>query len=118
MHLLGVEFSKEEVEAMVCEIDENNDGEIQFEEFVAVMARKMRAYYPPDDVKAAFAVFAGNAPDGMIKMSVLERALQEYGTNKLTAAEAKALVAGLRTDAAGFFAYSDYLDDMYEAYDD
>lgn len=42
---------------MITEIDQNNDGEIQFEEFVAVMSRKVNASYTPDQVKAAFKVF-------------------------------------------------------------
>jgi calmodulin len=117
MSLLGVNFTREEVEAMVCEIDENNDGEIQFEEFVAVMSRKMRAYYPPDEVKAAFAVFAGNASDnGQIKLADLEKALQTYGTTKLTALEARELVAGLRGDNSGYFDYAEYIEEMYEEY--
>lgn len=39
MHMLGMNLTVEEVVAMVTEIDENCDGEIQFEEFLAVMSR-------------------------------------------------------------------------------
>lgn len=42
---------------MIREIDENSDGEIQFEEFVAVMSRKVNCQQKPDDVRRAFKVF-------------------------------------------------------------
>ena len=41
---------------MIMEIDKNNDGEIQFEEFVAVMSRKVQATYTSEEVKNAFKV--------------------------------------------------------------
>ncbi len=53
---------------MITEIDKNNDGEIQFEEFVAVMSRKVQATYTADEVKAAFKVFESGAPSGFVKV--------------------------------------------------
>lgn len=41
---------------MINEIDKNNDGEIDFGEFVAVMSRKVQATYTAEEVKNAFKV--------------------------------------------------------------
>ena len=54
MQMLGMTVTLDEVNVMVEEIDENNDGEIQFEEFVAVMARKMKAMCTSEEIRMAF----------------------------------------------------------------
>ena len=41
MDTLGIDASPEEIEAMIKEIDQDGDGDIDFEEFVAVMSRKV-----------------------------------------------------------------------------
>jgi EF-hand domain pair len=56
MDTLAINASQQEIDLMVLEIDKNNDGEIQFEEFVAVMSRKVQATYTADEVKQAFKV--------------------------------------------------------------
>lgn len=40
MDTLGIDATPEEIELMINEIDQDNNGEIDFEEFVAVMSRK------------------------------------------------------------------------------
>jgi Ca2+-binding EF-hand superfamily protein len=47
---LGIDASSEEIDKMTLEIDENGDGDIGFEEFVAVMSRKVKAAYSADQV--------------------------------------------------------------------
>ena len=51
MDTLGIRASKEEIDLMINEIDEDNNGEIDFEEFVAVMSRKVNANYTSAEVK-------------------------------------------------------------------
>ncbi|CAK9059443.1 unnamed protein product, partial [Durusdinium trenchii] len=76
MDTLGIRTSPEELKLMVSEIDENGNGEIDFEEFVQVMCRKVNTDYTADEVRKAFKVFSGNAPDGCIRVKDLEQALQ------------------------------------------
>lgn len=108
MDTLGIRTSPEELKLMVSEIDENGNGEIDFEEFVQVMCRKVNTDYTADEVRKAFKVFAGNAPDGCIRVKDLEQALQAYGREKLTAEEAKNLVAQIES-VDGFFRYDEYV---------
>lgn len=90
---------------MIGEIDKNNDGEIQFEEFVAVMSRKVQATYTSEEVKNAFKVFEGHAGPGMIKIDDLERALTIYGADRLTNEQVAELISQIDTDANGCFNY-------------
>jgi calmodulin len=80
-------------------------GEIQFEEFVAVMSRKVQATYTADEVKSAFKVFEGTAPPGFIKVEALERALTVYGADRLTNIQVADLINQIDTDQNGLFNY-------------
>lgn len=75
------------------------------------MSRKVNADCTPEEVKRAFRVFSSDAPFGMIRVSDLERALQEYGKEHLSAEEAHALVSQIDCEN-GFFNFSDYVDVM------
>mmetsp|Transcript_75019 Transcript_75019/g.139980 ORF Transcript_75019/g.139980 Transcript_75019/m.139980 type:complete len:163 (-) Transcript_75019:78-566(-) len=108
MDTLGIRTTPEELKLMVSEIDENGNGEIDFDEFVQVMCRKVNTDYTADEVRKAFKVFAGTAPDGSIRVKDLEKALQVYGREKLTPEEAKNLVAQIEC-VDGYFKYDEYV---------
>lgn len=112
MDTLGIDASAEEIEMMIHEIDQDSNGEIDFDEFVAVMSRKVSATYTADQVKNAFKVFEGNAPPGFIKVDVLIRALTMDGTDKLTEDQAHDLVSQLEPDGDGMINYVEYVDLM------
>mmetsp|Transcript_6389 Transcript_6389/g.13797 ORF Transcript_6389/g.13797 Transcript_6389/m.13797 type:complete len:152 (+) Transcript_6389:46-501(+) len=111
MDTLGIRTTPEELKLMVQEIDSNGNGEIDFEEFVQVMSRKVNADYTADEVKKAFRVFAGPEKEGCIKVGDLERALQVYGREKLTEEEAKNLVSQIDAQD-GIFNYAEYVNMM------
>ena len=73
MHTLGLRPSQEELNAMVDEIDADGNGEIDFDEFVTVMSRKVNTSYTPAQVKAAFKVFEKDSPPGFVTMAALEQ---------------------------------------------
>lgn len=113
METLGIQTTPEELKLMVSEIDENGNGEIDFEEFVQVMCRKVNTDYTADEVRKAFKIFAGDAQDGCIRIADLEKALQVYGREKLSAEEAKNLVAQIEQND-GMFKYEAYIKMMME----
>lgn len=78
------------------------------------MSRKVNASYTADEVKAAFKVFEGNAPPGLIKVSTLQRALTTYGTDKLTAEQAAELLNQVEVDRNGLFNYNEYVNLMMQ----
>lgn len=51
---LGVKASPEELDAMLREVDTDGSGEIDFEEFVEVMSRRVNVPYSADEVKQSF----------------------------------------------------------------
>merc|ERR1719453_2043921 len=108
METLGIRTTPEELKLMVSEIDENGNGEIDFDEFVQVMCRKVNTEYTAEEVRKAFKVFSGSAPDGSIRVKELEKALQVYGREKLSAEEAKNLVAQIEC-VDGQFKYDEYV---------
>jgi len=109
MDTLAINASAAEIDLMIGEIDKNNDGEIQFEEFVAVMARKVQASYTAEEVKNAFKVFEGNAPPGQIRLEDLERALCVYGSDRLTSEQVQDLIAQIDVNENGMFNYNDFV---------
>jgi len=112
METLAISASQQEIDMMVSEIDKNNDGEIQFEEFVAVMSRKVQASYTADEVKAAFKVFENGAPPGYIKVDTLERALKTYGSDRLSKEQVQELLNQVKCDSNGLFNYIDFVNEM------
>lgn len=112
MDTLGIDATPEDIESMIAEIDQDGNGTIDFEEFVAVMSRKVNALYTSDQVKGAFKIFEGKNPNGYVKAEGLIKALCTYGTEKLTEEQAHDLVNQLEIDANGMINYSLYVDMM------
>lgn len=115
MDTLGIDATPEEVDQMVSEIDEDNSGEIDFGEFVAVMSRTVNATYTQKQVKDAFKVFEGRAPPGHVHVSQLIAALTECGSEKVSAEMARELVSQLEPDAHGNINYADYVATMMDS---
>jgi len=112
MDTLGIDATPEEIDLMINEIDQDSNGEIDFEEFVAVMSRKVNATYTSEQVKNAFKIFETGAPGGHIKVDTLIKSLTTYGTEKLTDEQAQELVSQLEPDVNGMINYAEYVDMM------
>mgnify|MGYP003313681429 FL=1 len=94
------------------EVDFDRSGEIDFDEFVAVMSRKVSATYTAEQVRGAFRVFESGAPPGHIKVESLVRALTTDGSDKLSEEQARDLVAQLEPDRDGLVNYREYVNMM------
>mmetsp|Transcript_8608 Transcript_8608/g.19800 ORF Transcript_8608/g.19800 Transcript_8608/m.19800 type:complete len:158 (+) Transcript_8608:47-520(+) len=115
METLGLKPNQDELDAMIREIDQDGNGEIEFDEFVQVMSRKVQPTYTPEEVKAAFKVFEtpnSGLPAGHVKTSVLERALTTYGSEKLSVQEAQDLLSQVDPDNTGVVNYVEYVNMM------
>ena len=112
METLGIDATPEEIDLMIAEIDEDNNGVIDFDEFVAVMSRKVSATYTAEQVRGAFRVFESGAPPGHIKVESLVRALTTDGSDKLSEEQARDLVAQLEPDRDGLVNYREYVNMM------
>ena len=57
MNSLGQKPTSAELEAMIKEIDTDGNGEIDFDEFLAMMAKKLQESDLEEDIREAFRVF-------------------------------------------------------------
>mgnify|MGYP006099656399 CR=1 FL=1 len=112
MSTLGINASQEEIRAMVAEIDTDGNGDIDFDEFVAVMSRKVNADYSSKDVKRAFRTFALGQPNGYVSLESVKEALMQHGTVKLNDEQVEELLAQLESDSNGLFNYNEYVNMM------
>ena len=116
MTTLGLKPSAEELNAMVDEIDTDGNGEIDFDEFVTVMSRKVNTSYTPAQVKAAFKVFERDCPAGFVSMAALEQALTTYGSEKLSLSDAQELLSQIEPDENGLINYVEFVNMMTANY--
>ncbi len=112
MDTLGIEITTEELDAMVREIDASGDGNIDFEEFVEVMSKKVSATYTSEQVKHAFHAFEEGDQPGFDRAETIVRALCTYGTEKMTQEQALDLVSQLEVDPNGLVNYEEYVNIM------
>lgn len=103
---------QEEVDLMIQEIDVNGNDDIDFDEFVAVMSRKVNTSYSADQVKAAFGVFEAQTHPGHVRRETLTKALMTYGSDRLTEGQARDLVNQLEADEHGLVNYKDFVEMM------
>ena len=86
-----------------------------FEEFVAVMSRKVDAQYTPSQVRSAFKTFEGDSPPGFIHIKDLEKALCEYSTEKVNQEQAKELIQQLgAANSSGLINYDEFVGMLLE----
>ena len=95
------------------EIDSDNSGEIEFNEFAAMMSRRVNPSYSAAQIKNAFKVFeTSETPPGFVKIETLFEALTTYGETKLSAKEARDLLSQLDQDRTGIVKYQEFVDMM------
>jgi calmodulin len=98
---------------MMKEVDADGSGDIDFDEFVTVMSRRVQADYTPEQLKSAFKVFeTDNVPPGYVSTEVLEHALTTYGSDKLNGDEASELLATVDPEGTGKINYMEFINMM------
>ena len=109
--LLGMDLTRDEVELLVREIDKDGNGEVDFEEFLLVMAGgEKKGRCGKKDMLRSFRTFAQRSlPHGLISRTALTDALVKYCKEDggVTPGQAKQLVDQLKADENG---HIDYLD--------
>ncbi|KAJ7539414.1 hypothetical protein O6H91_11G091500 [Diphasiastrum complanatum] len=80
MRALGFETKKEDIERMIADVDKNNSGSIDFEEFVYMMTDKMGERESREEIMKAFRLF-DLGETGRISFKNLKRMAKELGEN-------------------------------------
>ncbi|PRT52688.1 Calmodulin [Wickerhamiella sorbophila] len=106
MRSLGQTPSESEVADMINEIDMDNDGSVDFPEFLTMMARKIKDTDTEEEVREAFRVFDRNG-NGYISSAELRHVLISIG-DKLTEEEADEMIREADVDQDGQINYEEF----------
>ncbi|KAH9754008.1 calmodulin [Citrus sinensis] len=99
-------ISPNELRLMIDEVDANGNGTIEFEEFLDLMAKKMRETKAQEEMKEAFKVFDKNR-DGFISPNELRHVMLNLG-EKVTDEELEQMVKDADLDGDGQINYEEF----------
>ena len=113
MDLLGMNATKDEMEAMMNEIDREGGRDISFHDFVKVMSKKVTPDYSSDQVISAFRKYANKeTPSGYITKEDLVHVLSSY-EGIMPEDDARELVEKIDCDPkTGLINYVEYVNMM------
>jgi calmodulin len=92
LETVGLKLSNSELEVVLRDLDKNNDGSVDFEEFCSSMTEQIQLDYTQEEISSAFASFQRNSPEGLIKVKDLREALKTHMYHEMIDAEVDALV--------------------------
>ena len=80
MRALGFEPKREEIKKMIADVDTNNSGVIDYNEFIDMMTQKMAERDPREEMLKAFRLFDDDETS-KISFRNLKRVAKELGEN-------------------------------------
>lgn len=104
---LGQHPSEEEVQNMISEVDEDGSGEIDFEEFLKLMAAKQANMTMEDELRGAFSVFDRDG-SGYISSQELKQVLENLGES-LTYEEVDEMMKEADLDCDGQVSFDEFV---------
>ena len=107
MKALGQNPSQAELQALIDEVDVDGSGTVDFPEYLAMMARKMKDTGTEREIKAAFNVFDKDG-NGFIGASELREVMKSMG-EKCSMAEAEEMIREADQDGDGHVSYEEFL---------
>ena len=107
MRNLGANPTKVELNAMIKEVDENDDGTIDFKEFLYLMVRKMKDTDTEEELLEAFKVFDRDS-NGYITSHELRHVMSKLGEN-LTPEDLEQMIKEADIDGDGQIDYEEFV---------
>lgn len=107
MRSLGQNPSESELADMINEVDANNDGTIDFAEFLTMMARKMKDTDSEEEIREAFKVFDRDN-NGFISSQELRHVMTSIG-EKLTDEEVDMMIKEADANGDGRIDYNEFV---------
>jgi|Transcript_13565 calmodulin len=106
MRKLGQNPTEDELKEMISTVDDNDDHEIDFEEFLVLMKSRTVVDDPEKELKDAFAVFDSDG-NGAIDRKELKRLMKKLG-QALTEAEVDAMMEQVDSNGDGEISYDEF----------
>ncbi|KIW42932.1 uncharacterized protein PV06_06430 [Exophiala oligosperma] len=107
MRSLGQNPSDSELQDMINEVDIDNSGAIDFDEFIKMMSTTVKAHHFADETRAAFNVFDKDG-SGTISADELRQVMKSIGEN-LTDAEIDEMIREADKDHNGSIDYEEFV---------
>ncbi|XP_075241919.1 neo-calmodulin-like [Convolutriloba macropyga] len=110
MRQLGMNPSEAELQEMVDEVDEDGNGEIDFDEFLSMMMKKMKETDHEEDYRQAFQKFADVHSGGYyVSPESLKKVMASLG-ERLTHEEVEEMMRMADTNQDGLLHYEEFRD--------
>lgn len=106
MRCIGMNPTNEEVVEMIADIDEDQSGSIDFDEFLVMMKTRMDENDPEKELKEAFKVFDQDG-DGLIHWKELKVIMDKLGST-LSDQEVHAMIREADRDGDGAIDYEEF----------
>jgi calmodulin len=107
MRSLGQNPTEAELQDMIGEVDTDESGTIDFEEFLEMMARKMKDTDSEEEIRKAFCVFDKDG-NGFISAAELRHVMTNLG-EKLTDEEVDEMMREADIDGDGQINYKEFV---------
>lgn len=110
---LGQNPTEAELTDLIAEVDQDGNGEIDFNEFLLMMAKRSKDAETMEQALEAFRVFDKNNK-GVISLNDLKNILQNLG-EKLTPAEVDALLVDVQLNGNNEFDYREFVETVFNS---
>ena len=107
MRALGFEPKKEEIRKMIADVDKNGSGNIDFDEFLAMMTVKMGERDSKEEMIKAFRLFDDDET-GRITFKNLKRVAKDLGEN-MTDEELQEMIDEADREGSGEVSLEDFM---------
>lgn len=111
MRTLGQNPTEAELADLIAEIDQDGNGEIDFDEFLVLMSKKMKDSDIQDKSLEAFKIF-DRKNKGVIHINEIKNILQNMG-EKMPPGEVDALIKDLELNSQGELDYNAFLNNIF-----